>query len=200
MTALLYVKFRHYLYPNLFLFTNVDDDSPFPLAISGTSYGYKKTDGTFVAFRSDSTGTYTFPVNSTGSTVDLGAKNTYRYVNATNVYEKGKSDKIGGISGTLEVSAIQFYSINCGGTPKVFMIWKWSGNYYYYMYTYGYPNSNTIQGRVIDAGSANYGLQVNGTPGNEISGLGTINITSTGLEFKPANSYGYGTYLYIVIL
>ena len=45
-----------------------------------------------MAFREDSTGTYTFPSNSTGSTVDLGARNTYRYVNATNVYNKGKSD------------------------------------------------------------------------------------------------------------
>jgi len=45
-----------------------------------------------VAFRSASTATYTFASGSTGSTVDLGANNNYRYINATNVYNKGKSD------------------------------------------------------------------------------------------------------------
>ena len=35
---------------------------------------------------------YTFPVGSTGDTKDLGKNNTYRYVNATNVYNKGKAD------------------------------------------------------------------------------------------------------------
>ncbi len=45
-----------------------------------------------MAFRGDSTGTYTYATNSTGGTVDMGARNNYRYVNATNVYNKGKSD------------------------------------------------------------------------------------------------------------
>ena len=45
-----------------------------------------------MAFRGDSTGTYTFSEGSTGSTVDLGARNNYRYINATNVYNKGKED------------------------------------------------------------------------------------------------------------
>lgn len=35
------------------------------------------------------TGTYTFPANDTGGTKDLGEQNTYRYVNAGNVYNKG---------------------------------------------------------------------------------------------------------------
>ena len=78
-----------------------NDDSPFPLAISGTSYGYKKTDGTFVAFRGASSATYTF-VSGNGATVDLGATNNYRYINATNVYNKGKSD---GTSSGLMVPA-----------------------------------------------------------------------------------------------
>lgn len=38
------------------------------------------------------TQTYTFASGSTGATVDLGVKHFYRYVNATNVYNKGKSD------------------------------------------------------------------------------------------------------------
>ena len=45
-----------------------------------------------MAFRSDSTATYTYAANSTGGTVDLGARNNYRYVNASNVYNKGKAD------------------------------------------------------------------------------------------------------------
>ena len=45
-----------------------------------------------MAFRSASTATYTFASGSTGSTVDLGANNNYRYINATNVYNKGKAD------------------------------------------------------------------------------------------------------------
>ncbi len=49
-----------------------------------------------MAFRGDSTATYTF-TSGNGSTVDLGARNNYRYVNATNVYNKGKSDG-GGLS------------------------------------------------------------------------------------------------------
>lgn len=37
-------------------------------------------------------GTYTYPSGSTGGTVDMGATNSYRYVNASNVYSKGVSD------------------------------------------------------------------------------------------------------------
>ena len=47
-----------------------------------------------MAFRSDSTATYTYATNSTGGTVDLGARNNYRYVNADNVYNKGKADGV----------------------------------------------------------------------------------------------------------
>ena len=50
-----------------------------------------------MAFRSASTATYTFASGSTGSTVDLGANNNYRYINATNVYNKGKSDGGSGV-------------------------------------------------------------------------------------------------------
>lgn len=54
-----------------------------------------------MAFRTDSTATYTYAANSTGGTVDLGAKNNYRYVNASNVYAKGKAD---GMLGTMPVT------------------------------------------------------------------------------------------------
>lgn len=45
------------------------------------------------------TQTYTYPANSTGATVDLGASNLYRYVNAANVYNKGKADGKASITG-----------------------------------------------------------------------------------------------------
>ena len=45
-------------------------------------------------------GTYTYASGSTGGTVDLGATNTYRYVNAANVYAKGKTDGAGTVSNT----------------------------------------------------------------------------------------------------
>ena len=39
------------------------------------------------------TDTYVYSAGSTGSTVDMGASNNYRYVNATEVYLKGKADQ-----------------------------------------------------------------------------------------------------------
>lgn len=111
--------------------------------------------------------------------------------------KNGKASSGGaGISGTLTVDAIQAYQIDCGGRPKAFMIWKWSGaTAYDYCYAYGYPNSNTIQGRYEGSGS---GGQVDGT--SVLAGLGTINITNNGLTFEPANNYGFGEYLWIAII
>ena len=53
------------------------------------------------------TKTYTFPANDTGGSKDLTADHEYRYVNATNVYNKGKADvhnsfATGGISYSVE--------------------------------------------------------------------------------------------------
>lgn len=42
----------------------------------------------------DATGTYTYPANSTGGTYDMGTTNNLRYVNASNVYAKGKADGV----------------------------------------------------------------------------------------------------------
>ena len=53
-----------------------------------------------MAFRVDSTDTYTYASGSTGGTVDLGARNNYRYVNASNVYSKGKGDGVTTHTGT----------------------------------------------------------------------------------------------------
>ena len=52
---------------------------------------YNTNQNSWRPFRSDSTETYTFG-SSTGGTVDLGARNNYRYVNAQNVYKKRIED------------------------------------------------------------------------------------------------------------
>ena len=54
-----------------------------------------------VSVPNSNSGTYTFPANDTGGTKDLGATNSYRYVNAENVYNKGKAD---GGSGKKSIS------------------------------------------------------------------------------------------------
>ncbi len=64
-----------------------------------------------MAFRVDSTDTYTYATNSTGGTVDLGARNNYRYVNATNVYNAGKA--AGDVKHTVSVSYV--YNNNAAG-------------------------------------------------------------------------------------
>ena len=61
-----------------------------------------------MAFRGDSTATYTYATNSTGGTVDMGARNNYRYVNATNVYNKGKSDGVTTHTGTYTLTTSDF--------------------------------------------------------------------------------------------
>lgn len=43
-------------------------------------------------FSTTHTDTYTYPSGSTGGTYDMGVSHTYRYVNASNVYTKGKAD------------------------------------------------------------------------------------------------------------
>lgn len=54
--------------------------------------GFHDGTGIITAKPNQNSGTYTYAANSTGGNVDLGANNTYRYVNATNVYNKGKTD------------------------------------------------------------------------------------------------------------
>ena len=61
-----------------------------------------------MAFRGDSTDTYTYASGSTGGTVDLGARNNYRYVNAENVYSKGKGDGVTTHTGTYTLTDSDF--------------------------------------------------------------------------------------------
>ena len=61
----------------------------------------KKITGTYM-----NTGTYTFEEGSTGSKVDLGSNNTYRYVDATNVYNKGKEDGAADFKSSGEINNV----------------------------------------------------------------------------------------------
>ena len=48
--------------------------------------------GKVTANPNQNSGTYTYAANSTGGTIDLGVNNNIRYINAANVYNKGKTD------------------------------------------------------------------------------------------------------------
>lgn len=63
--------------------------------------------------------TYSFPANDTGGTKDLGATNSYRYVNAENVYNKGKAD---GGSGKKPISVAQITSKNGAGNTSPYSV------------------------------------------------------------------------------
>ena len=54
--------------------------------------------------------TYTYASGDTGGTKDLGATNNYRYVNASNVYNKGKQDGGGVAAVSLTTSSSQLYN------------------------------------------------------------------------------------------
>ena len=54
--------------------------------------GYHSGSGTVTANANQNSGTYTFASGSAGATVDMGINNTYRYVNATNVYSAGQAN------------------------------------------------------------------------------------------------------------
>ena len=60
-------------------------------------------------------GTYTYPSGSTGATYDMGATNGIRYVNAANVYAKGKAD--GGGNPPLDSKICMAYGIFCDYFP-----------------------------------------------------------------------------------
>lgn len=62
------------------------------ITANGTGIDVTEYANADVAVPNSNSGTYTYGSGSTGGTVDLGVNNTYRYVNAGNVYNKGKAD------------------------------------------------------------------------------------------------------------
>ena len=78
---------------------------------SSGNYGYYKDgDSTLYPFKTTHTDTYTYPSGSTGGTYDMGVDHKYRKVNATNVYNKGKTDGIN--SKTLSLATYTTYASN----------------------------------------------------------------------------------------
>ena len=70
----------------------------------------------------DATGTYTYPANSTGGTYDMGATNNLRYVNASNVYDKGKIDgNFNWQSAQIPSTLHQLLTVNLGYKPTQFV-------------------------------------------------------------------------------
>lgn len=81
----------------------------------------------------NASGTYTYPANSTGGTYDMGATNNLRYVNATNVYNKGKADAGGVAAVSLKTSDLQNKPItvkNSSGTTIATATFSSSGRAY----------------------------------------------------------------------
>ena len=76
--------------------------------------GYHSGSGTVTANANQNSGTYTF-ASGNGATVDMGVNNTYRYVNASNVYNKGKAD--GGA--TFKTTDLPFTSKSVSGSTSL---------------------------------------------------------------------------------
>lgn len=81
--------------------------------------GYHDGTGFVKANPNQNSGTYTYGSGSTGGTVDMGANNTYRYVNAGNVYSKGHSD---GVNAGHADSTVLTVILDISGSNKIHMM------------------------------------------------------------------------------
>ncbi len=82
--------------------------------------------------------TYTFPANDTGGQKDLGELHKYRYVNATNVYAKGKADGV-----TQHTGTYTFPSGDSGGTKELGVT-----------HTYRYVNASNVYSKGVSDADA----------------------------------------------
>lgn len=127
------------------------DNLTFKFTKSGNQYGYKDLSNNFVPFKTTHTDTYTYPSGSTGGTYDMGVNHQYRYVNASNVYNKGKTDGIN--SKTLSLATYTtygsnwsnrtLYTNNSGATEKV-VIERHKDNMDSYTQAHVYLNGSEI--------------------------------------------------------
>lgn len=118
------------------------------------------------------TGTYTFAVNDTGSTKDMGEANANRYVNAENVYTKGKADAeaVTWTSGTLTLTIETFISDSLQASAK-----------------YDATNAKSIQFGTIPSGTT---VKVNFQTGYQnVSSNQTITVP-TNAEFIKVQLFG----------
>lgn len=118
----------------------------------------------------DASGTYTYPANSTGATYDMGATNNLRYVNASNVYAKGKAD------GTGYSTTITWNSVTTNATKTVSLT--------------GYSNYKNITASNIKVGITSTTSYMNWqTIGQSIS-VQSYTASNGSLVLKATNSSG----------
>ena len=127
----------------------------------GASYtipaGYHNGEGKVTANPNQNSGTYTYPANSTGGKTDMGVNNTNRYVDATNVYNKGKADGV--------TTHTETYS----ATTRAASIDLGAKHTYRYINTNSVPNTNSgtytyaanSTGGTVDMGATNTYRYVN---------------------------------------
>lgn len=112
-------------------------------------------------------GTYTYGSGSTGGTVDLGVNNTYRYVNAGNVYKKGKAD------GSITVTSQSRSATVPSG----------AGRWYTIKYTFSFAHGVLGVSRIragINSSYPNYNIW-HGVPCLDISG-NNVTIVVNGMD------------------
>lgn len=118
-------------------------------------------------------GTYTFASGDTGGTKDLGATNTYRYVNAANVYAKGKAD--GGVFGFTKVSingnAATNVTLDKSDISNIVMFARGD---HWVRYSVSGNNLTYVEG----GSSGNTYLKINSKSGNVINIIHSISTTA----------------------
>ena len=132
------------------------------------------------------TGTYTFAANDTGSTKDLGVNHSYRYVNATNVYNKGKAD---GASGKNTLSVANVTSNSWVGGNNVNVSFSATSGYIYAVAFGGCTGDNSTT--ITVTGGTLLGVYTNKTTDWENHGeskagvlLGIVKATSTSVSCR----------------
>ena len=122
--------------------------------------GYHNGSGKVTANANQNSGTYTFPANHTGTTVDMGVNNTYRYVNAANVYAKGKADGV-----SANVTTIQNSARQGTGTTMTFSVTV-GKTYLCAEHGWFHPHASGTSGTVGWAGATTLASWVYGTNAN----------------------------------
>lgn len=105
------------------------------ITANGTNIDVTQYATVSVAVPNSNSATYTYPSGSKGEKVDLGATNSYRYVNAANVYAKGKAD--GDVKHTVTVQ-------NVGSKDTGIKVYRDGTQIDWSMYSSGQQKSFTI--------------------------------------------------------
>ena len=128
-----------------------------------------------VSVPNSNSGTYSFPANDTGGTKDLGATNSYRYVNAENVYNKGKAD---GGSGKKPISVAQITSKNGAGNTSPYSVTFSASPGAVYAIAWGGKNGGFPSAFIV-SGCTNLGGKYEAYDGDTGVGLLIVQATSS---------------------